>query len=159
MIGRREELAAFEAAATAVLDGTGRCVLVTGEAGIGKTRAAAPPLRPAGAATDPRAARPSAAPPDPPGAPAPRRRPRHAADGAEACGPLAPYLAPLRPELGLAALDAGEATLIEALRRAFAELASHGPVAVVLDDLHWADEATLLLLPRIAAGLAETPLL
>ena len=38
-------------------------------------------------------------------------------------------------------------------------MASRGPVAVVLDDLHWADEATLLLLPRIAAGLRELPLL
>ena len=78
---------------------------------------------------------------------------------AEACGPLAPYLAPLLPELGLAALDAGEATLTEALLRAFAEMGSRGPVAVVLEDLHWADEATLLLLPRIAAGLRESPLL
>ena len=33
MIGRREELAVFEAACTAVREGTGRCVLVTGEAG------------------------------------------------------------------------------------------------------------------------------
>ncbi len=84
---------------------------------------------------------------------------RRAPEIAEACGRLAPYLAPLLPELGLPALDAGEATLIEALRRAFAEMASCGPAAVVLDDLHWADEATLLLLPRIAPGLRDVPLL
>jgi DNA-binding CsgD family transcriptional regulator len=159
MIGRREELVAFEAACTAVQDGAGRCVLVTGEAGIGKTSLATTALAHAGIATYGGAARSSVAQPYDPVAQVLRQCLRQASDVAEACGPLAPYLAPLLPELGLAALDAGEATLIEALRRAFAEMASHGPVAVVLDDLHWADEATLLLLPRIAAGLGETPLL
>ncbi len=159
MIGRQEELAAFEAACAAVQDGTGTCVLVTGEAGIGKTWLTTAALAHAGLTSFGGAARSAVAEPYDSVAQVLRQCLRQAPDVAEACGPLAPYLAPLLPELGLAALDAGEATLIEALRRAFAEMASRGPVAVVLDDLHWADEATLLLLPRIAAGLGETPLL
>jgi len=38
LIGREAESAALEAACASVRDGHGRCVLVTGEAGIGKTR-------------------------------------------------------------------------------------------------------------------------
>ena len=48
---------------------------------------------------------------------------------------------------------------MEALLRAFLELGARGRVAVVLDDLQWADEATLGLLPRLAAGLGDVPLL
>jgi DNA-binding CsgD family transcriptional regulator len=159
MIGRREELAAFEAACAAARDGRGGCVLITGEAGIGKTLLATRALAASGLATFSGAARSSGAEPYDPVAQALRQCLRQAPDIAVACGPLAPYLAPLLPELGLPAVDAGEANLIEALRRAFAEMGSRGPVAVVLDDLHWADEATLLLLPRVAAGLGELPLL
>src|SRR4051794_25675898 len=61
MIGRREELAAFEAACTAVQEGAGRCVLVTGEAGIGKTWLATTALTHAGLATYGGAARSSVA--------------------------------------------------------------------------------------------------
>ena len=38
LIGREEERVALEAASASVRDGLGGCVLVTGEAGIGKTR-------------------------------------------------------------------------------------------------------------------------
>src|SRR4051812_49969076 len=101
MIGRREELAAFEAAATAVQDGAGRCVLVTGEAGIGKTWLTASALAHAGLATYGGAARSSVAQPYDPVAQVLRQCLRQAADVADACGALAPYLAPLLPELGI----------------------------------------------------------
>jgi DNA-binding CsgD family transcriptional regulator len=159
IIGRREELAALAEAAAEAAAGRGGCVLVTGEAGIGKTRLAAHALAEAGLAAFHGTARSSVAEPYDAVAQALRECMRRAPEIAQACGGLAPYLAPLLPELGAAAPDAGEATLIEALRRAFAEMASCGPVAVVLDDLHWADEATLLLLPRIVPGLRDLPLL
>ena len=99
--------------------------------------------------------------------PSPTRRSRRSCANAcadrlaclEACGPLAPYLAPLLPELGMPAQDAGEAALVEALRRAFAEAGARGPAAILLDDLHWADEATLALLPELAGGLRDVPML
>ena len=37
-VGRREELSQLESTLVAVQDGTGRCILVSGEAGIGKSR-------------------------------------------------------------------------------------------------------------------------
>jgi len=117
LIGRQDELAAFEAACAAVRDGFGRCVLVTGEAGIGKSRLAAEALAQPGLTTYAGAARAAVAEPYDPIAQVLRQCLRQAPDMAEACGALAPYLAPLLPELGIVALDAGPATLIEAISR------------------------------------------
>jgi DNA-binding NarL/FixJ family response regulator len=159
MIGREPELEAFATACATLRSGLGSCVLVTGEAGIGKTQLVTHALASASLATYTGAARSSVTEPYGPVAQVLRQCLRQVPDLPEACGPLAPYLAPLLPELALEAQDAGEATLVEALLRVFTELGSRGPVAVVLDDLQWADEATLLLLPRLGAGLREVPLL
>jgi DNA-binding CsgD family transcriptional regulator len=159
LIGRAQELEELAVACAAIGAGRGCCVLVTGEAGIGKTRLVTHALTRAGLPTYTGAARAAVAEPYGPVAQVLRQCLRSTPDLPEACGRLAPYLAPLLPEIGVAAEDAGEATLVEALREAFALLGARGAVAVVLDDLQWADEATLLLLPRLAAGLAEVPLL
>jgi DNA-binding CsgD family transcriptional regulator/type II secretory pathway predicted ATPase ExeA len=159
LIGRERELEALAAACAEVGDGRGRCVLVTGEAGIGKSRLVAHALAQEGLGALAGAARSSVTEPYGPLTEVLRQHLRRTPDLADAWGALAPYLAPLLPEIGVAAEDAGEATLIEAILRALSDVASRGPVAVVLDDLHWADEATLLSLPRLAAGLREVPLL
>ena len=49
--------------------------------------------------------------------------------------------------------------LAEALRGAFTGIAGRQPAAVFLDDLQWADEATLELLPSLAASVEGRPLL
>ncbi|MDX6630450.1 MAG: hypothetical protein QOH00_2696 [Gaiellales bacterium] len=159
LIGREGERSALEAACASVRNGLGCCVLVTGEAGIGKTRLATHALATAGLAAYTGAARASGAAPYAPVAQVLRECLRQSPGLLEACGALAPYLARLLPELGLPAEDAGEAALVEALRRAFAEAGARGPVSLVLDDLHWADEATLALLPELAGGLRDTPVL
>ena len=159
LIGREQESQAFADACAAVREGAGRCVLVTGEAGIGKSRLTIDALTRARLPTYAGAARSSVAEPYEPVAQILRQCLRHEPDLSDACGALAPYLVPLLPELGLAAQDAGEATLVAALSRAFAEMGSRGPVAVLLDDLHWGDEATLQLLPRLASALSEVPVL
>ncbi len=159
LIGREEERRALEAASASVREGLGRCVLVTGEAGIGKTRLVAHAFEQAGLTTYAGAARSAVGEPYAPIAQVLRECLRRSPGLLQACGHLAPYLAPLLPELGLPAQDAGEGTLVEALRRAFAEAGANGPAAILLDDLHWADEATLALLPELAGGLREVPLL
>jgi DNA-binding CsgD family transcriptional regulator len=71
----------------------------------------------------------------------------------------APELARLLPELGSGAtrapaLDAGERYRIhESFASLFRALAARSPIVVAVEDLHWADEATLELLPYIARGL------
>jgi len=159
LIGRESERAALEAACASVREGFGRCVLVTGEAGIGKTQLVVHAVEQAGLTSYAGAARSSVAEPYAPVAQVLRECLRRSPGLLEACGPFAPYLAPLLPELGMPAQDAGAAPLVEALRRAFAEAGTGGPAAILLDDLHWADEATLALLPELAGGLHDVPLL
>ena len=159
LIGRESESAALEAACAAVRDGQGRCVLVTGEAGIGKTRLVSHALALAGLPAYTGAARSTVAEPYAPVAQVLRDCLRRSPDLFEGGGTFAPYCARLLPELGVAPEDAGEAALVEALRRVFAVAGSRGPAAIVLDDLHWADEATLALLPVLAGGLRDVPIL
>ena len=66
----------------------------------------------------------------------------------------------------LAALSAGEvsaissqAALHQQMRDALAALATQQPLVILLDDLHWADPASLDLLRFLARGLSELPLL
>src|SRR6266511_2010100 len=65
-------------------------------------------------------------------------------------GPLAAHLAVLLPELGPPGPEGDRATLFEAIRLSLAAIADRHPAAVFLDDLHWADDATLELLPALA---------
>jgi DNA-binding NarL/FixJ family response regulator len=74
-------------------------------------------------------------------------------------GPLAAHLALLLPELGPPAAEGDRATLFEAIRLALAAIAARGPAALFLDDLQWADDATLELLGALARSLDEQPLL
>ena len=70
--------------------------------------------------------------------------------------PLAPYLALLLPELGPALPAANAGVLGEAICQALAAIARQTPAALILDDLQWADNATLELLPMLASALAGT---
>src|ERR671931_79938 len=78
------------------------------------------------------------------------------ADLGPAAGPLAqlvpglrellrdlPAAAPLQP-------DEERLRLLDAVARFLAGLAAHGPVVLVLDDLHWADASTLVTLRHLA---------
>ena len=84
---------------------------------------------------------------------------RSAGDGPLLEGPLAGHLALLLPELGPPAAEGDRATLFEAIGRALAAIAARGPAAVFLDDLQWADDATLELLAALARSLDTQPLL
>ncbi|WKD32154.1 AfsR/SARP family transcriptional regulator [Streptomyces xanthophaeus] len=160
-VGRDEELERLtDAAHRARAAGPG-VALVTGEAGLGKTallHALGDRLRAEGwlvafgRTTDAEGAPPAwawvealravaaAAPPEP-----------------AAAAALAPLLAEGAPAAGRAAVGedvaAGRFRLHRAVGRWLAEAARGRPVAVVLDDLHWADAETLALL----SGAAELP--
>src|SRR3954451_23832245 len=138
MIGREPELAELARLGAGLREGRGGCALVTGEAGIGKTRLVSHALALAGIPAYSGAARASVAEPYGPLTEVLRQGLRATRDLSGALGPLAPYLAPLLPEIGVTAQDGGEATLVEAVLRALSELGARGPAAVVLDDLHWA---------------------
>ncbi|HVN13979.1 MAG TPA: AAA family ATPase, partial [Kineosporiaceae bacterium] len=166
LVGRDEELAALRASAAEAVAGRGSVVLVGGEAGVGKTtlaravlaRSGLRALVGVGVQTGAQAFGPlvkalrsylrSAGPIE-------RSLVTEPVTGA----PLAPRLAPLLPELGTAAPDVDGDTLHDALVQAFTALARRQPTGVFLDDLHWADDATLELLPTLARRLGDVPLL
>jgi class 3 adenylate cyclase/ATP/maltotriose-dependent transcriptional regulator MalT len=159
LVGRQLELEQLDRSLAAVADGRGGLLLLAGEAGIGKTRLAEEALARSGLTVLSGAASQEATPPYGPIVAALRSYLRMAPNGLRDCGPLAAYLALLLPELGPAPEGGDRPTLFEAIRCAFATIASRGPAAVFLDDLHWADDTTLELLPTLAGSLEREPLL
>jgi DNA-binding NarL/FixJ family response regulator/tetratricopeptide (TPR) repeat protein len=171
LVGREQERATLAAALALLREGRGGIVLLAGEAGVGKTRlaeavladesrhAAAPapggsrPLVLRGDATEPAPA------PYGPIATALRALLHVDPHGLDDCGRLAPYLAAVLPELGEPPRDGDRATVFEAAHCAFKAIVRRGPAVLFLDDLHWADAATLELLPALAARSADEPLL
>ena len=84
---------------------------------------------------------------------------------------LAPLAAPASSRIGLGELAAGRpgepasdpesdrARMFDAVAEWLEELAAIRPLVLVLDDLHWADRPTLLLVRRLATRPQRVPLL
>ena len=160
LVGRGVELQQLCGAVDRARAGRGGLILISGEAGVGKTRLTGEVARLAddallltGAASH------SGSAPYGPVVAALRSRLRADPGALAACGPLGAHLALILPELGAPLPATDRPTLFEAIRCAFAHLAEDRPVLVVLDDLHWSDEATLELLSALAAPLAEISVL
>jgi len=161
LVAREEELALIAAAVDAVLDGSGRLVLLAGEPGVGKTRLAQEItlvlrnrgfLIAAGRCYEPRRSVPfypfldalAALYVDCPSAlrsQLPRRW---------------PYLARLLPDTELTAPVASseemeeQERLFRAVTGFIQAIAEAAPIALLFDDLHWADSASLELLQHLA---------
>ena len=158
MIGREREQAELTQTLACARNGQGRLLLLAGEAGVGKTRLAEEALTEpdllllrAGASQD-------ATPPYGPIVGVLRAFLEAVPAGFDNAGPLAGHLALLLPELGPPPARSDQATLREAIHRAFVAIARLAPTAIFLDDLQWADSATLDLLPAIAGGIEHEPL-
>jgi len=159
LIGRESALAA----ASSVLDdarrGAGQFLMISGEAGIGKTAMLAALVSRAGPA--PLVLRGfcwegDGAPPYWPWSQVLQASGLPMADLGEAGWLLQPASGPAEPMGAVAAGDA-QFRLFEAAARCLARLAAGSgfrPVLVVLDDLHWADEPSLRLLGFLARALA-----
>ncbi len=159
LIGRQREQAELQRALAAVQQGQGGLVLLAGEAGVGKTRLAEDFLTQSGCLILKGGASETATPPYGPITMILRTYLRLRPGDLTRCGPLAKYLALLLPELGAAPDQSDRATLGEALRCAFETMARHEPTAIFLDDLQWADNATLELLPSLTVALSQIHLL
>jgi DNA-binding CsgD family transcriptional regulator/tetratricopeptide (TPR) repeat protein len=135
LIERAAFLASLESLLGEALDGSGRLVFLGGEVGVGKTTLAATL---AGSAAGPVV----------------RRGSCDNVTTAEALGPILDAL----PELA-AALD--EAAGVSRLRlfRQVRDALSGSPMLLLLEDVHWADEATLDILRFLGRRLAGTRLM
>jgi DNA-binding NarL/FixJ family response regulator len=155
LVGREEECARLAQAIERTRAGGGSLLMMSGEAGVGKSRLAAEALAAPDVVALQGAAASGVTTPYGPIVAALRSRLRGAPRALDGCGPLREHLALLLPELGRPALASDRATLFEAVRCAFAHLATDGPAVVVLDDLHWSDEASIELLAALAAPLRD----
>lgn len=142
--GRGSETAGLEALIGGLADGAGGIIVLTGAAGIGKTRLLAEAARMA-ADRDIGVA-------------------RGAADELDRVSPWGPLLQALRA----AVLDEAELSsvrtlvdqriaAIEVLGAAIERAAGSRPLLIVLDDLQWADQATLFALGSLPARLFSYP--
>ena len=172
LLGRERELASLRSALARAARGRGRLVLLSGEAGIGKTRLAdtfAAEARTGGARVAwGRCWEAGGAPVYWPWVQAVRSllRDVESADLRRLLGSDAPYIAQVLPEVrdvsaGLPDLpdddsDRARFELFDAFSRLLRNAARDGPIVLILDDLHAADEPSLLLLRFVAMDLAES---
>jgi DNA-binding NarL/FixJ family response regulator len=159
IIGREREQAQLQAWAAEALAGRGSLVLVAGEAGVGKTTLARRALTGSGLHVVEGVGVQGGASAFGPVVEVLRTHLRIEGDGRLLQGPLSAHLALLLPELGPPAASGDRATLFEAIHQALAAIAARRPGALFLDDLQWADDATLELLAALARSLDEQPLL
>ena len=173
-VGRRRELAALGAALEEARDGRGAIALLVGEAGIGKTRTAQElaAVAQASGAIVARAACPEddAALSFGPWAEAAgqivstldgEELSRRLGAGAAALAEVVPEVRAALPDREQAAQLSPEETRLR-LYESFDRLllsAPKAPLVLVLEDLHWADAASLDLLRHLARGLPSARLL
>jgi DNA-binding CsgD family transcriptional regulator len=150
LVGRDRELAALRDALAGACAGRGSLVLIGGEAGIGKTALAewlcAEAQGQGALVLVGRCYDLAETPPYGPWAEALATR------TPDTAGPLAP------PDLAGGGMTS-QAALFAAVRDHLAALAARRPVVLLLDDLHWADPASLDLLRVIGRGLGGMALL
>jgi DNA-binding CsgD family transcriptional regulator len=149
LVGRVAEVVALDRLRAGAAAGRGAVALLTGEAGIGKTAVVEEAVSRASAAGT--TVLTGRADPDE-GAPAfwPWLR---LLDGAPAG--LSPALLDARAEDG----ETPAAALFRIVRSAVRALSQAGPLLLVLEDLHWADAASVTLLRHLATDIAGTSLL
>ena len=159
MVGRERELAELGTFFAGACGGEGAVVLLAGEAGVGKTRLAEAATADSRLACLRTVAPARGSSPYAPIAAVLRQYVRREPDGLSRANPLVAHLGALLPELGPPPTATDRETLHAAVRHAFDAIAARGPVVVFLDDLHWADAATLELLPSLAEAADDRPLL
>ncbi|QTR01698.1 AAA family ATPase [Saccharothrix algeriensis] len=135
LVGRERELTRLLDRVDALAQGRGTALLVEGEPGIGKTALVK-------AACEAAAARGF-------------RVCRGAGDELGRSLPLLPLL----DALAAARSDPGATATAERLLSRVDDLCSLGPVVLVLDDLHWADGASVAVWKRLARLVPQLPLL
>jgi tetratricopeptide (TPR) repeat protein len=174
-VGRTGEIAQLDAALSGSIDGRGRLCLIAGDPGIGKTRlaecVAARAAERGATVIWGRCWEGEGAPAFWPWVQVLRALVRQgdAATLADRLGAGGPYVAQVVPDVrellpdlpAAPALDSeqGRFRLYDALSTFMKSSAAATPLAFVLDDLHWADKSSLLLLQFLVREIADARLL
>ena len=174
-VGRRQEMDALRATLADVMSGHGRLTMLAGEPGIGKTRTAQElathALERGAQVLWGRCYEGVGAPPYWPWVQAIRTyvQDNDASRVQADIGPGAPDIAEIVPDVRARLPGIEPASLLEpeqARFRLFDSITTflksasrHQPLVLILDDLHWADPASLRLLEFVAAEMNTVPLL
>jgi DNA-binding NarL/FixJ family response regulator/tetratricopeptide (TPR) repeat protein len=173
LVGRRSELETFEAIWAEVERGRRQLVFIGGEPGAGKSRLMAEvagALRDDGVTVLVGASNPDAGVPYQPFAEmldhlftgtAPGSLAGLLDDGGVELQRLSAHVTRHQPEVGASLADSGEVRrdLFDAVAGLFRRLADDGPLALVLEDLHWAQLPTLALLEHVVHASNGTRML
>jgi DNA-binding CsgD family transcriptional regulator len=171
LVGRDAELAAFEQAWERVESGNRQAVFIGGEPGAGKTRLAAEVSRTLANHGVAVLVGSSTADADVPYAPFAEALDRlliatPPGSVADALADAGPQLRRLSTQVDrhletVPAQDVGSPrqALFDALTRFLRRLADDRPIALILDDLHWAQLPTLAMLERVVIGCADVRML
>jgi hypothetical protein len=159
VIGRERELEELSKIFFRAGEGEGGLLLLAGEAGVGKTRLAEAAVAAGRLACLRGVAAERGASPYAPLAAVLREYLRREPAGLFDAEPLFAHLGVLLPEIGPPPAATDRETLFEAVRGAFETISAREATVVCLDDLQWADAATLELLPSLAEAAEEWPLL
>jgi predicted ATPase len=175
IVGRTAELKQLDTIRTAVQSGAGRCVLLSGEAGIGKSRLINEiHTRATGSGFTTLEGRCFEQDRSFPYAPLidmlrPFFAKGAASDRLAALGPLASELVKLMPELASQLsmtqsappleTEVEKRRLFEALTSLFRHQAEAGPLLLIVEDLHWSDQASLEFLLFLVRHMADQSML
>ncbi|MGH8775451.1 MAG: AAA family ATPase [Jiangellaceae bacterium] len=153
LVGRDGERADLDAVLAGCREGAGGLMLVSGDAGVGKSRLVSEVLD----GWDGNILRGAATLGD--SAYAPVVEVLRGVSDRFGDGALAGHARVLLPELALPWRDIDREALVAAIHRTVREVARRQPTVVLLEDLHWGSAATIELLPALAASIAREPLL
>ena len=156
LVGRERECAHLAALVSAAAQGVGGIVLVSGEAGVGKTALVEAALAGAPLLTVRAAANPLATPAFGPIAHAAHLLRRELPDAFADAAANYPALARLLSDEGAVEID--RTTLLRTLAAALCAIARQRAFALVLEDMQWADCATLELVAELAGDARRAPL-
>jgi DNA-binding NarL/FixJ family response regulator len=159
LVGRAREAAALGQFAQAATTGEGAIVLISGDAGVGKSAFVDAVLSRSNLLEVRAAAAPANTPPLGPISALLRTLRRDVPDMSAAAVEHIPTLAGLLSATDQSEAVANRAALFDAVGDAFVALARVRALALVLDDLQWADHATLELLPALATRTRNAALL
>jgi predicted ATPase len=152
LVGRDRELAALRAALATAFDGRGSLVLIGGEAGIGKTALSEAGCREAaGGGARVLVGRCYDLTETPPYGPWTEMGTRLSV------APEQPPLPAVLARGNTAGVLASQAALFDEVRDFLAALSARQPLVLLLDDLHWADPASLELLRFLARQMDALP--
>ena len=159
IVGRTKEKNSLFGFYDKAKNGRGQLVLISGEAGVGKTALVEETLAHSGLKIITARCNDAGNSPYAPITVILRNCIRESGDKKIDCGHLTKYLPYILPEFGEMNEEVDAETLKETITSAFFNIAGKETTAIFIDDIHWADNATMDFLTHISDHLSSKKLI